>query len=468
MTDSESIRSESGLRSAGERPESVVAGARPEAEAGSAATPAAESGSGNAGPRRSLRRRLGATVVLLVLSMLFFLPWWTLFASGVDWPLPVFLAGTVVFACWLVSFPFLMVAGHGRRRADRAARVADSTLGMVWVLFTWSVLGGLVHLVLIGLGVGGADRARIIAVTVAAVSAVLLAWGHYEAMRVPRVKRVDVHVPRLGGGLDGTRVVVLADTHYGPIDRAGWSARVAEAVNALDADVVVHAGDIADGTPAQRREQSAPLGTIRSRLAKVYVTGNHEYFGEAQGWLDRMAELGWEPLHNRHVVVERGGDLLVLAGVDDVTAESSGLAGHRANLLGALAGADADRPVLLVAHQPKYVRQAAAAGIDLQVSGHTHGGQIWPFNFLVRIDQPVVHGLSRHGERTQLYTSRGAGFWGPPFRVFAPSEITLLTLRSGGGEAGGGWGGGSATAERTGDTTEDGTDVTAGTGVDDS
>ncbi len=245
------------------------------------------------------------------------------------------------------------------------------------------------------------------------------------------MRRLDVTLPRLGRGLDGTRVVVLADTHYGPIDRAGWSARVAEAVNELDADVVCHAGDIADGTPEQRRDQSAPLGTIRSRLAKVYVTGNHEYFAEAQGWLDRMAELGWEPLHNRHVVVRRGGDSLVLAGVDDVTAGASGLAGHRANLTGALEGADPELPVLLVAHQPKYVGQAASAGIDLQVSGHTHGGQIWPFHLLVRIDQPVVQGLSRHGERTQLYTSRGTGFWGPPFRVFAPSEITLLTLRAG-------------------------------------
>jgi predicted MPP superfamily phosphohydrolase len=397
-----------------------------------AAAAADEAQAGGGGSRRSLRRRLGGTVVLLVLASLFLLPWWTLFGSGAGWPLPLFLSGTAVFACALVSFPFLMAAGHGRRRSDRAARLADSTLGIVWVLFTWSALGGLLHLVLMGLGVGGADRARVIAAAVASVSAVLLAWGHHEAMRVPRVKRLDVRVPRLGGGLDGTRVVVLADTHYGPIDRAGWSARVAEAVNGLDADVVVHAGDIADGTPAQRTAQSAPLGTIRSRLAKVYVTGNHEYFGEAQGWLDRMAELGWEPLHNRHVVVRRGADSLVLAGVDDVTAESSGLAGHRANLDGALAGADPDLPVLLVAHQPKYVGQAAAAGVDLQISGHTHGGQIWPFNFLVRIDQPVVHGLSRHGERTQLYTSRGTGFWGPPFRVFAPSEITLLTLRPAG------------------------------------
>ncbi|PYC80557.1 metallophosphoesterase [Streptomyces tateyamensis] len=383
---------------------------------------------GRSRPRRSVARRLA--VLVLVLLVLCLPPWWTLFAAGAQWPWPVSVLGTAVFAAWLVGFPFLMVAGHRAQRSDRAARIADTSLGVVWVLFTWSVLGGLADLVLGGLDLGGTGRARAVALAVAVVSAVLLGWGHYEAMRVPRVKRLDVRLPRLGAGLDGTRVVLLADTHYGPIDRAGWSARVAEAVNALDPDVVVHAGDIADGTPTERREQSAPLGTVRARLAKVYVTGNHEYGSEAQGWLDRMAELGWEPLHNRHLVVERGGDALVLAGVDDVTAESSGLAGHRANLDGALAGADPDHPVLLVAHQPKYVPQAAAAGIDLQVSGHTHGGQIWPFNFLVRIDQPVVHGLSRHGARTQLYTSRGTGFWGPPFRVFAPSEITVLTLRS--------------------------------------
>ncbi|MFJ4191613.1 metallophosphoesterase [Kitasatospora sp. NPDC089509] len=412
MADSESIGLDPELR-----PDGGGSGEPPEPGAG-------------AGARRRLPvRRLAVLVLVLVLLCL--PPWWTLFAAGADWPSPVLPLGTLVLVGWMVSFPFLMVAGHGRRRNDRAARIADTSLGVIWVLFTWSVLGGLVDLLLGGLDVGGTGRARGVAVAVAVVAAALLGWGHHEAMRVPRIRRLDVHLPRLGAGLDGTRVVVLADTHYGPIDRADWSARVTEAVNALDPDVVVHAGDIADGTPAQRREQSAPLGTIRARLARVYVTGNHEYGSEAQGWLDRMADLGWEPLHNRHVVVERGGDELVLAGVDDVTAAHSGLAGHRADLADALAGADPALPVLLVAHQPKYVPEAAAAGIDLQVSGHTHGGQIWPFNFLVRIDQPVVHGLSRHGERTQLYTSRGTGFWGPPFRVFAPSEITLLTLRSG-------------------------------------
>ena len=399
-----------------------------------ATPPGAADGSGPENPeaadgrKRKLRRPLAALVTVLLL--LFVLPWWTLFASGADWPFPVVLVGTVVFAVTLLVFPLLAVRGHGRRRDDRASRIADTTLGVVWVLFVWSVLGNLLRLVLLAAGVADPDRSRIVVAAIVVISAVLLAWGHFEAMRTPRVARLDVTVPRLGRGLDGTRVVLLADTHYGPIDRADWSARVAEAVNGLDADVLCHAGDIADGTPDMRREQAAPLGTMRSRLAKIYVTGNHEYFGEAQGWLDLMGELGWEPLHNRHVVVERGGDRLVLAGVDDVTAASSGLAGHRTDLDGALAGADPELPVLLMAHQPKYVDRAAGAGIDLMLSGHTHGGQMWPFNFLVRLDQPVVHGLSRHGARTQLYTSRGTGFWGPPFRIFAPSEITLITLRS--------------------------------------
>jgi predicted MPP superfamily phosphohydrolase len=204
---------------------------------------------------------------------------------------------------------------------------------------------------------------------------------------------------------------------------------VVDRVNELDADVVCHVGDIADGTVHLREAQARPLGAVRARLARVYVTGNHEYFSEAEGWLDYIEAIGWDALHNRHIVIERDGDKLVIAGVDDETARASGVDGHGANLEAALADTDSALPVMLLAHQPKQVVQAVTAGVDLQISGHTHGGQIWPFNFLVRLDQPVVQGLSRHGERTQLYTSRGTGFWGPPFRVFAPSEITLLTLR---------------------------------------
>jgi predicted MPP superfamily phosphohydrolase len=371
----------------------------------------------------------GATITT-VLALLFGVPWWTLVVAGARWPAAVVVVGTVAFLGALVAFPVLMYLGHGSRHRDWAARTGDTILGVIWVLFAWALLGNVLRIALAIAGVDDPVRSRIVAAAVGAVSVVLVLWGYTEAMRVPRVKRVEVTLARLGAGLDGIRVVLLTDTHYGPIDRACWSAKVVAAVNALDADIVCHTGDIADGTVAQRREQAAPLGAVRARLARTYVTGNHEYFGEAQGWLDHMRELGWEPLHNRHIVVQRGGDRLVVAGVDDATAASSGRPGHHADHPAALADADPGLPVLLLAHQPKQVGAAVAHGVDLQISGHTHGGQIWPFNFLVRLDQPTVHGLSRHGERTQLYTSRGTGFWGPPLRVFAPSEITVLTLRA--------------------------------------
>ncbi|MEV3856922.1 metallophosphoesterase [Streptomyces sp. NPDC050095] len=377
---------------------------------------------------RRLMRYLPAIAPILLWTV----PCWVLLHAGQHWPLPVAVGGTVLFVLALIAMPVAMVRGHGRRQQDRAAIVGDSLLGTGWVLFTWSVvLGILLRLALTLAGVGdGQGRARIVTWAVLGTAVALLAWGYVEARRVPRVRRLDVQLPRLGAGLDGTRVALITDTHYGPLDRARWSERVCEVVNSLEADLVCHTGDIADGTADRRRAQATPLGTVRATHARVYVTGNHEYYSEAQGWVDLMDELGWEPLRNRHLLIERGGDTLVVAGVDDVTAESSGLAGHRAHLEGALDGADPELPVLLLAHQPKFIDRAAAGGVDLQLSGHTHGGQIWPFHYLVRLDQPAVAGLSRHGERTLLYTSRGTGFWGPPFRVFAPSEITLLVLRS--------------------------------------
>jgi uncharacterized protein len=381
--------------------------------------------------RRALRRLRFGAIITGILALLFGLPWWTVVMADARWPGTVVAAGTVAFALGLVAFPALMYLGHGGRGLDWAAATGDTLLGVIWVLFAWSLIGTVARLVLLLAQVPDRLASRVVALGVAAVAVVLVPWGYVEAMRTPRVRRVEVTLPRLGTGLDGVRVVLLTDTHYGPLDRARWSANVVAAVNALDPDIVCHTGDIADGSVAARREQAAPLGQVRASLARAYVTGNHEYFGEAQGWLDHMRELGWEPLHNRHIVVERDGARLVVAGVDDYTAAGSGHAGHRADHAAALAGTDPELPVLLLAHQPKQIGGAVEYGIDLQISGHTHGGQIWPFHFLVRLDQPVVAGLSRHGDRTQLYTSRGTGFWGPPLRIFAPSEITLLTLRAG-------------------------------------
>lgn len=382
---------------------------------------------GEAARRPAVPRRLrfGAGLVGILL-LLFGMPFWTLVAAPA-WSPAVTGVGGVVFGLAAVAFPVLMVFGH-LRGIDAAARAGDTLLGVIWVLFVWSVLGGVLRLVLTLAGVDAA--ARIAAVAALAVAVLLLAWGYAEAMRVPRVREVPVTLPRLGAGLDGTRLVMLTDTHYGPIDRARWSKKVAAVADRLGGDIVAHVGDIADGPVEVRREQVAPLATIGAGLARVYVTGNHEYFGDAPGWMEHMRDIGWEPLHNRHVVVERGGDRLVVAGIDDFTAQGSGAPGHGADLDAALSGADPSLPVLLLAHQPKQIRQAEAAGVDLQISGHTHGGQIWPFHYLVRLDQPLVAGLAKITARTQLYTSRGTGFWGPPFRIFAPSEITVLTLHA--------------------------------------
>ena len=374
-------------------------------------------------------RPLFFVILIVVLLLLFGVPWWTLVASD-SWSSAGYIVGTVVFAAGIVGFPLAMWRGHRHGGSDALARIGDTTLGVVWVLFVWSIFGLIVRLVLKLSGVDDPLRCQVTALVALGISIGLIACGYHAAMRVPRTRAVDVVIPRLGKGLDGLRVVVLADTHFGPINRRRWSQRVAARVNELKPDVVCHAGDLADGTVEQRKAQVDPLGDIVAAEAKLYITGNHEYFSQAQNWLDHMGSLGWDPLHNRHHTVERGGDRIVFAGIDDRTAASSGETGHGADLPAALADTDANTPIVLLAHQPKQVATAAQGGVDLQISGHTHGGQIWPFHLLVRLEQGYLQGLSRINERTQLYTSRGAGFWGPPLRVFAPSEISLLTLRS--------------------------------------
>ncbi|MGY2011234.1 metallophosphoesterase [Nocardia gipuzkoensis] len=365
---------------------------------------------------------------LAIPAVLFLLPWWTLVAAPTQESGPLFWLGSALFLLGFACLPASMFLGHGPAQSDAAAIVGDTLLGVMWVFFSWSVLGNLARAGLTVAGVDDPARSRIVAVGVLAAATVLVAWGVFEARRVPGVRTVQVTIPGLGPALDGLRMVVVTDTHYAALDRLRWSERVVEVVNAQHPDIACHAGDLADGSVAKRHAQVDPLGKVEAELGRFYITGNHEYFGDAQGWIDHMASLGWQPLHNQHETVRRGDDQLVIAGIDDPT--GIGLTGHGPDLPAALAGADPDAPVVLLAHQPRQVREAAAAGVALQISGHTHGGQIWPFHYLVRLEQPVVAGLSRHGDRTQLYTSRGTGFWGPQLRVFAPSEITVLVLRS--------------------------------------
>ncbi|MBC7299974.1 MAG: metallophosphoesterase [Nocardia sp.] len=353
-------------------------------------------------------------------------PWWVLVAAPTGRSGSRYRVGTGVCVAGLLCLPVAMFFGHGPPQFDAAAIVGDTLLGVLWVVFVWSVIGSAVRAVLNVAGVKSMRVTQGVALAVVVISVVLTGYGVYEARRVPQVRTVDVAIPGLAEGLDGLRVVVLTDTHFAAIDREDWSRRVVELVNAQRPDVVGLAGDLVDGPVAKRSAQVAPLAGVQAPLGRFYITGNHEYLDDAQSWIDYMASIGWQPLHNAHRTVERDGDRLVVAGIDDPTAD---VPGHGPDLPAALAGADPALPVVLLAHQPKQVADSSAAGVELQISGHTHGGQIWPFNYLVRLDQPVVSGLSNHANNTQLYTSRGTGFWGPPMRVFAPSEITVLVLR---------------------------------------
>jgi len=271
--------------------------------------------------------------------------------------------------------------------------------------------------------------ARSLAVTAGVAAVGTAGYGVWAANSAPLVRRVPIRLAGLAPELAGYRIVTFSDGHLSATYGGRRFERLVETVNAQQPDVVAVVGDLVDGSLAELREDVAPLGDLVSRQGAFFVTGNHEYFvPDTDEWLRHLPTLGVDVLRNERVELGRGGAVFDLAGIDDRTAASSGLPGHGADLDAALDGRDDDRPVVLLAHQPVQVEQARAAGVDLQLSGHTHGGQLWPFDYAVLLDQPAVEGLSRQGD-TQLYVTAGAGYWGPPMRVGARPEVTVIELQ---------------------------------------
>ena len=271
--------------------------------------------------------------------------------------------------------------------------------------------------------------ARGLAATAGAVALGTAGTGAYFANSAPVVRRVPVTLPGLAPALDGLRVVTFSDGHLSAMSSTRRFERLVELVNEQRPDVVAIVGDLVDGELSELREEVAPLADLVSEQGVYFVTGNHEYFVDTTAWLRHLPTLGVEVLRNERVPIRRGGAYVDLAGIDDRTAISSGVPGHGADLDTALDGRDDAVPLVLMAHQPVQVQQAAAAGVGLQLSGHTHGGQLWPFDYAVLLDQPVVQGLSRVGD-TQLYVTTGAGFWGPPMRIGARPEVAVVELRA--------------------------------------
>ncbi|MGY1622369.1 metallophosphoesterase [Geodermatophilus sp. SYSU D00965] len=271
--------------------------------------------------------------------------------------------------------------------------------------------------------------ARGLAATAGVVALGTAGTGAYLANSAPVVRRVPVTLAGLDPALDGLRIVTFSDGHLSSTYGGRRFERLVEVVNAQRPDVVAIVGDLVDGDVAELREDVAPLADLVSEQGVYFVTGNHEYFVDTTAWLHHLPTLGVQVLRNERVAIHRGGASVDLAGIDDRTAARSGVPGHGADLDAALDGRDDAVPLVLMAHQPWMVDQAAAAGVGLQLSGHTHGGQLWPFDYAIRLDQPVVEGLARFGD-TQLYVTTGAGYWGPPMRIDARPEVAVVELRA--------------------------------------
>lgn len=332
---------------------------------------------------------------------------------------------------WLGFFSIFAAFFAGRIMPRRFA------LGVHWAAFTW--LGCFAILLpftaFADIGVWGLSKAmspesswgRLEAIAILGSSALALVIAFRTARGALRVERRDIFIKDLPAAFEGFRIAQITDIHIGETLNGQFLTRVVQGVNDLEPDMVAVTGDLVDGSVSKIAEEVAPLQGLKAKDGAYYITGNHEYYHGATAWESYVGSLGLHVLHNSHRVVRRGDAQLVIAGVTDIEGRSRGPL-HAPDLDAALQNSPPSAPRILLAHQPLFARYAQGKRIALQLSGHTHGGQIFPFMFLVRLQQPVVSGFKLLGD-VPTYTSRGTGYWGPPFRLGPTPEIALLTLR---------------------------------------
>jgi len=367
---------------------------------------------------------------------------WIRLGRDPHWPAPW---GTVLgwfFFVVAVGMPVAVIVGS-RRAHSPAGQIAIWSayiwLGVMFLLFT-AVFAADIGRLVIGIArrisssvAVDAERrtfiARITATAITGIVAAATAVAIRSALGPVEIRRVRVRLARLPRAQHGLTIVQITDLHVGPTIGRAVVDDVVNRTNALTPDIVAITGDLVDGSVSALRDAVAPLANLRARHGVYFVTGNHEYFSGADAWVNELPRLGIRVLGNERVSIGEGDSSFDLGGIEDRSAHQYGGLAPEAAVARALDGRDPKRELVLLAHQPRSLLDAARFGIGLQISGHTHGGQIWPFGFLVRLQQRFWPGLHRHGD-AQIYVSRGTGYWGPPMRLAEPAEITHLTLES--------------------------------------
>ena len=360
---------------------------------------------------------------------------WSRLIRAAAFPAPWHGVLTALLVVLALSIPLGMVLMRTVPRSVAApfAYVSYGWLGLMFFLLVGTAVSDLVRLFSGFLPAFPADPtrrlafARFLAGSAAALGAGATGFAVWSASKPVGVKRVRIPLAKLPEGASGYRIAQLTDVHIGPTLGRDFLERVVRTVNAMNPDVIVITGDLVDGSVRELGAFVAPLADLRARDGVFFVTGNHEYYSGADAWIAHLRTLGVRVLRNERAEIGPEGARFDLAGVDDYTAHGFG-GGHGMDIPRALAGRDTSRAVVLLAHQPKAIDRAADAGVDLQLSGHTHGGQMAPLNFLVSLQQPYNAGLFTHRGGTKIYVSRGTGYWGPPMRLAAPAEITDIEL----------------------------------------
>jgi hypothetical protein len=337
------------------------------------------------------------------------------------------VAWTALWAC----FGSIFIGFIGGRVLPRALAKVAQWVGFVWMgafglLLTATAVSDVVLFVLSRTSLWAPSFLALRPLVVLGVVVPALVVGFVVA-RAPRVKRVTVAIPNLPPRFEGFRIAQITDVHIGETLTRDFAEQVTRTVNALGADAVAVTGDMIDGSVAKLRDEVAPLAGLRGTHGVFYVTGNHEYYHGGSSWQAEARRLGMTVLHNEHVVLERDGQQLVIGGVPDVEGGRFS-AQHEPDAAKTFEGAPPQAPRVLLAHQPRFARRVGATRVDLMLSGHTHGGQIFPFMVFVKLQQPVIAGFKvLWGVPT--YTSNGTGYWGPPFRIGPRGEVTEVTLK---------------------------------------